>query len=92
MAMSIPRPMKSICVALATFLALFFALPHFLLPKNLPYSFALHDKDGILLGATCASDGQWRFEPDEVPERFKIALVNFEDKRFYFHPTKGREK
>lgn len=86
MAMSIPRPMKSICVALATFLALFFALPHFLLPKNLPYSFALYDKDGILLGATCASDGQWRFEPDEVPERFKIALVNFEDKRFYFHP------
>ena len=84
--MSFPRFVKPFFIALAVFLALFFALPYFLLPKNTPYSFALYDKDGILLGATCASDGQWRFEPGEVPERFKIALVNFEDRRFYFHP------
>ncbi len=84
--MTIPRFVKPICIALFAFLALLFVLPHFLLPKNPPYSLALYDKDGILLGATCASDGQWRFEPGEIPERFKIALVNFEDKRFYFHP------
>ncbi|MBR7063962.1 MAG: transglycosylase domain-containing protein, partial [Treponema sp.] len=49
------------------------------------YSYALYDKNGVLLGASVAEDGQWRFSPIEVPEKFKKAIITFEDKRFYFH-------
>lgn len=41
----------------------------------------------MLLGATIASDGQWRFPYDEdVPEKFIKCITTFEDKRFYYHP------
>jgi penicillin-binding protein 1C len=51
------------------------------------YSLALYDKDGLLLGASIASDGQWRFPPPErLPEKYRDALIVFEDKRFYLHP------
>jgi penicillin-binding protein 1C len=44
-------------------------------------------KDGTLLGARIADDGQWRFPGnDTVPEKFEKALLNFEDKYFYWHP------
>lgn len=47
----------------------------------------LEDRDGILLGAHIASDGQWRFpKQDSVPDKFKQAIITFEDKRFYRHP------
>ncbi len=52
-----------------------------------PYSSVLHDRNGLLLGARIAKDGQWRFPLEEVvPPRFADALVEFEDKRFYRHP------
>lgn len=52
-----------------------------------PYSIAVYDRNGILLGARTASDGQWRFEADSlVPSKFETCLLNFEDKRFYEHP------
>ncbi len=60
-------------------------IPSYLLKKTKDYSYALYDKDGILLGARVASDEQWRFEPSEVPEKFKKAIINYEDKRFYYH-------
>lgn len=50
-----------------------------------PYSYALYDKNGELLGASVASDGQWRFAPHIVPEKFEKAIIAFEDRRFYFH-------
>lgn len=44
-------------------------------------------RDGALLGARIADDGQWRFPAGgAVPEKFKIALVNYEDRRFFYHP------
>ncbi len=44
------------------------------------------DRNGELLGAKTANDGQWRFpETDSVPEQFAICLTTFEDKRFYSH-------
>jgi len=47
----------------------------------------LEDRTGKLLGATIATDGQWRFpEGEVVPDKFKTALIVFEDKRFYSHP------
>jgi penicillin-binding protein 1C len=52
------------------------------------YSTVLLDRDGQLLGARLAKDGQWRFPGDdlEVPVAFEKAIVCFEDKRFYTHP------
>jgi penicillin-binding protein 1C len=44
-------------------------------------------KDGSLLGARIADDGQWRFPGfDSVPYKFEKALLTFEDRYFYLHP------
>ncbi len=52
-----------------------------------PYSSVLLDRDGQLLGARIAADGQWRFPvSDSVPETFTKAITTFEDKRFFSHP------
>lgn len=52
-----------------------------------PTSYVIEDNKGELLGATIASDGQWRFPfNDTVPEKFKACIIAFEDKRFYYHP------
>jgi penicillin-binding protein 1C len=60
-----------------------------LLPARLfdsPESYVLEARDGTLLGARIASDGQWRFPPaSRVPEKFRRAIVVFEDKRFESH-------
>jgi len=52
-----------------------------------PYSTVLLDKNGELLGARIAEDGQWRFPPvDSLPEKYKTAAVLYEDRFFYYHP------
>ncbi|MCK4664287.1 MAG: penicillin-binding protein 1C [Bacteroidales bacterium] len=60
------------------------------LPKplfNEPVCLVLDDKDGNLIGAHIASDGQWRFPyNNEIPEKFEKAIIQFEDKRFFSHP------
>jgi len=67
------------------FLAFWFSLPNPLF--NNPTSLVLEDDHGDLLGASIATDSQWRFpKGKEVPENFAQALVQFEDKRFYYHP------
>ncbi len=63
----------------------------FCLPRNLfkgvSYSTVVESAEGELLGARIAADGQWRFPPcDTVPERFATALVQFEDRQFWWHP------
>lgn len=51
-----------------------------------PSSAVLLARDGTLMGAKIAADGQWRFpQRAEVPARFAAALVTYEDKRFYRH-------
>ncbi len=53
---------------------------------NNPLSFVIFDKDNVLLCAKISNDGQWRFPAiKNVPNKFKIAITTFEDKRFYFH-------
>lgn len=64
---------------------------YFCLPKDLfkgtSYSTVVTDRNGELLGARIASDGQWRFPPsDTVPEKFRTALIEFEDRWFAYHP------
>ena len=63
----------------------------FCLPRNLfkgtPYSTVVVDRDGQLLGARIAADGQWRFPPTKtVPEKYATALIQFEDRGFRHHP------
>lgn len=54
--------------------------------KGTAYSTVVTDRDGELLGARIASDGQWRFPPsDTVPQKFQTALIEFEDRWFAFH-------
>jgi len=54
---------------------------------NTPTSYVIEDKDGNLLNATIASDGQWRFPYNKnVPQKFIDCITTFEDKRFFKHP------
>jgi penicillin-binding protein 1C len=49
-------------------------------------STVLLDKEGNLLGAKIAADGQWRFSAaKDVPKKFEICLVEFEDRSFNAH-------
>lgn len=51
-----------------------------------PYSTVLLARDGRLLGARIALDGQWRFPSAPCPPRFALAAITFEDRRFRWHP------
>jgi penicillin-binding protein 1C len=63
---------------------------YFSLPKklfNAPTSYIIEDKDGNLLNATIAADGQWRFPYNKnVPQKFIDCITTFEDRRFFKHP------
>ncbi|HMJ71653.1 MAG TPA: penicillin-binding protein 1C [Cyclobacteriaceae bacterium] len=62
-----------------------FALPSKLF--DVPYSTVLYDKENNLLNASISKDGQWRFPiREKIPEKFRDAIVMFEDKRFDSHP------
>lgn len=60
------------------------------LPKpffNTPYATVLLDRQGTLIDAQIAKDGQWRFpETDHLPAKFATALITYEDEGFYHHP------
>ena len=72
-------------IPLVLFTWFYFCLPSRLF--NTPVSFVIEDKDGNLLNASIAPDGQWRFPYDEnVPDKFIKCITAFEDKRFYSHP------
>jgi len=52
-----------------------------------PLSTVVEARDGSLLGARIADDGQWRFPgTGQVPEKFEKSLLTFEDSWFYYHP------
>jgi penicillin-binding protein 1C len=54
---------------------------------DVPYSATLTDAQGRLLSARVADDGQWRFPGQaSVPDRYALAAVAFEDRRFWLHP------
>ncbi len=54
---------------------------------NTPLSTVVFADDGSIVGAHIAADGQWRFPaPEKLPEKYKTALLTFEDEYFYYHP------
>lgn len=62
----------------------------FCLPEQLfqvPYSTVVTDRNGELLGARIAADGQWRFPPrtTATPRKMAQCLIAFEDRNFYRH-------
>lgn len=63
---------------------------YFCLPKTLfdvSTSTVIESREGVLLGAKIADDGQWRFpQLDSVPQKFETCIVQFEDEYFYYHP------
>ncbi len=76
--------------ALALVLGFAFCLPRDLF-EGVSYSTVVESREGELLGARTASDGQWRFPSaiescsETVSPRYKAALVQFEDRHFYVH-------
>ncbi len=51
------------------------------------YSPVLYSREGELLGAMVALDGQWRFPPKgKLNEKFAYAIIEYEDSRFRYHP------
>src|SRR5918993_1154655 len=74
-----------ICMAIVVLCWFWMSLPDRLFDS--PCSYVIEDKDGKLLNASIAADGQWRFPQSEnVPQKFKDCIITFEDKRFYYHP------
>ncbi len=72
------------------FLVLLFIVGGWFVPRPLfdtSYSTVLESREGELLGARISDDEQWRFPPvDSLPEKYKICLLHFEDRYFYYHP------
>jgi penicillin-binding protein 1C len=84
------RPRRRVVPVLGLFVVAGLLLLLFLPLRPLfvvPYSTVLLDREGELLGATTATDGQWRMPPgDSVPWRFERCLLEFEDRLFRSHP------
>ena len=52
-----------------------------------PYSTVLTAKNGELLGAKIADDGQWRFPAtNNYSPKYVACLLEYEDRWFFFHP------
>jgi len=76
------RIIASILLAILLF---WFALPARLFDD--PLSTVVYDRNGELLGARIAADGQWRFPAaDSIPGKYATAVTAFEDRFFRWHP------
>ncbi|MGL5731597.1 MAG: transglycosylase domain-containing protein, partial [Bacteroidales bacterium] len=68
---------------------LVFCIIHFL-PKprfESPTGTLVYSREGTLMGARIADDGQWRFQASgTVNDKYTKALIIFEDRWFYWHP------
>ncbi|MEO6683820.1 MAG: penicillin-binding protein 1C [Ginsengibacter sp.] len=80
-----PLKIKILLLLIALFLGWFWlGAPSTLFDK--PTSYVIEDRNGVLLNASIAEDGQWRFPKSEmIPEKFIQSILTFEDKRFFFH-------
>ena len=71
-------------LSLAGLFLLFLCIP---VPKfDDPYSTVLTARDGELLGARIASDGQWRFPAtNNYSEKYIACVLEYEDQQFFRH-------
>lgn len=80
----ISLPFFYILLGWAFLLFVYFSLPNPLF--NVPYAAVLTDKNGQLLSARIAYDGQWRFpKSSDFSDKYPVALIEFEDRRFFLH-------
>ena len=79
------RKTKIILLVLASFFIAFLCIP---IPRfDKPYSTVLTAKNGELLGAKIADDGQWRFPAtNNYSQKYVDCLLEYEDRWFYYHP------
>ena len=84
------KQIKKYRYSIVVLIALFLAAYYVCLPKELfndPYATVLNAENGEMLSARIARDGQWRFpEVDSISDKYKQALLTFEDQYFYQHP------
>lgn len=79
------RHPKKLLLISGLLIAYYFCLPDPLF--NAPTATVIESREGHLLGAKIADDGQWRFPVvDSIPFKFKTCLLQFEDAHFYQHP------
>ncbi len=79
---------KKAAIAIIVLAGFFVALLCVPVPKfDKPYSTVLTARDGELLGAKIADDGQWRFPAsDNYSQKYTDCLLEYEDRWFYYHP------
>jgi penicillin-binding protein 1C len=81
---------KRVLVCFVGLLFVLWGVMFFVVPRDLfstSYSTLLFSREGDLLGARIAGDGQWRFpHADSLPEKFITCIVRYEDRRFFYHP------
>lgn len=74
-----------LCLGFVGFIFWLFCLPSVLF--DVPTATVAESREGIMLGARIADDGQWRFpKMDSIPHRFEQSILLFEDEHFYSHP------
>jgi len=74
----------TVIMLVLAFLFFWFSIPAPLFQD--PTSTVLLDRDDQLLGARIARDQQWRFpEIEQVPEKFRKAIIHYEDRYFSYH-------
>ena len=75
-------------IVLITLISLFLAFLCIPVPRfDKPYSTVLTDRNGELLGAKIADDGQWRFPAtNNYSPKYVACLLEYEDRWFFFHP------
>ena len=75
-------------ITLLVFTSLFLAFLCIPVPKfDKPYSTVLTARDGELLGAKIADDGQWRFPAsNNYSQKYVDCLLEYEDRWFFYHP------
>lgn len=79
-------PVRVVLFILALFagIAFYNCLPSPLF--NTPTCTVLYSREGTLLAASIADDGQYRFPAlDSVPEKFAACAIAYEDRYFYWH-------
>ena len=79
------RKLKITLLVLTGLFIAFLCIP---VPKfDKPYSTVLTARNGELLGAKIADDGQWRFPAtNSYSQKYVDCLLEYEDRWFYYHP------